>query len=143
MAKACSLSAVLHPHVGYTAHSGICAKTTMGVLLFKPLRSCLIQSSCGCPNLPIPSSCTTLTSPTKCTPLWSKLYLPFRAGQDLFQCVELGRLRRMGKVAGVNQKVCNAGIAVDLVQRSPERRCHIRVGRLVKPDMAVADLYEA
>src|SRR5438067_11340192 len=38
-ASACTLSSVPHPHSGYTDHSGMCAKTTIGVLLFRCLTS--------------------------------------------------------------------------------------------------------
>src|SRR6266851_1856366 len=76
--NACALSSVPQPHSGYTDHSGMCAKTTMGVLLLRRLTSVSSHSSCCVPRLPKPPALrlTTLTSPMKCTPSLSKLCQP-------------------------------------------------------------------
>src|SRR5260370_40923978 len=77
-ASACALSSVPQPHFGYTDHSGICAKTTIGVLDFKCFTSSSSHSSCSCPSVPNPPACRfiTFTSPMKCTPFFSQLYQP-------------------------------------------------------------------
>src|SRR5471030_3055496 len=73
--SACALSSVPQPHSGYTDQSGMCAKTTMGVLLLRRLTSFSSHSSCSLPSLPSPPAfrLTTFTRPMKCTPFLSKL----------------------------------------------------------------------
>src|ERR1700730_16077744 len=77
-ASACALSSVPQPHSGYTDQSGMCAKTTIGVLDFRCLTSSSSHSICSWPREPSPPAFRfiTFTKPTKCTPFLSKLYQP-------------------------------------------------------------------
>src|SRR6266478_5767157 len=76
--NACALSSVPQPHSGYTDHNGMCAKTTIGVLLLRRLTSFSSHSSCSLPRLPNPPAfrLSTFTRPMKCTPFLSKLCQP-------------------------------------------------------------------
>src|SRR6476659_7320890 len=65
-----------------------------------------------------------------------------RALDELLRRVELHRLRRVGDIARVQQKIWCIREPVDLVQRQLESPGHILVGRLVETNMAVADLHE-
>ena len=73
-----ALSSVPHPHSGYTDASGMCANTTIGVLLFSRFTSFSSHSNCSLPSVPSPPAfrSTTFTRPTKWTPPWSKLCQP-------------------------------------------------------------------
>src|SRR5437870_3754021 len=73
-----ALSSVPHPHSGYTDQGGMCANTTIGVLLFSRFTSFSSHSSCSLPSVPSPPAfrSTTFTRPAKWTPPWSKLCQP-------------------------------------------------------------------
>jgi len=53
----------------------------------------------------------------------------------------------MRDITGVQHEVGRAGLGavhgVDLVEGELEGRCDVLVGRLVEPDMTIADLHEA
>ncbi len=49
----------------------------------------------------------------------------------------------MGKIARVQNKVRLAVQPVDLVDGCLKRARNVRIGRLVEPDVAVADLHES
>ena len=61
---------------------------------------------------------------------------------DAVGVVEFGRLGEMGDIAGVNDEGWLDRKRLDLVDRFLERADGVGVGRLVEPDMAVADLQE-
>jgi hypothetical protein len=61
---------------------------------------------------------------------------------DALGVVELGGLRQMGDVAGVDHEGRLHRHRLDLVDRLLERAERVRIGRLVEADMAVADLQE-
>src|SRR5207248_3815675 len=65
-------------HPGFTDESGMCANTTIGVLLFSRFTSFSSHSNCSLPSVPSPPAVrsTTFTRPTKWTPPWSKLCQP-------------------------------------------------------------------
>ena len=67
----------------------------------------------------------------------------FGALDDLLGGVELGRLGRVGDVAGVEQQVVFAGQRVDLVDGQLQCAGDVLICRLVEADVAVADLDEA
>src|SRR5271155_4710100 len=66
-----------------------------------------------------------------------------RALQNLLDAIELLGLREVADVPRVQQKLRRRGQRVDLVDSGFQRRCNIRIRRLVKTHMAVANLYEA
>ena len=59
---------------------------------------------------------------------------------DAVGVVELGRLGEMGDIAGMNDEGWLHAQSLDLVDRFLERAERVGIGRLVEPDMAVADL---
>src|SRR5580658_1252673 len=60
--------------------------------------------------------------------------------QHLIHTVELSGFRLMREVAGVNEKLRLRWKRVDFVDRGLHRTGNVRIGRLVKADVAVADL---
>src|SRR5580704_17679676 len=66
-----------------------------------------------------------------------------RSFQYLVQRIEFTRLRKLAQITGMNDEVRCVGHGVDLVDRRPQSRGEIRIGRLAKTDVAVADLDKA
>ena len=64
-------------------------------------------------------------------------------GQHLLQRVELGRLRQMREITGVQHERGLFWCRLDLRHRRPQRRGDISVRRFVEADMTVADLDES
>ena len=62
--------------------------------------------------------------------------------QHLLQRIELGRLRQMRQVAGVQQERRLLGCGLDLGDRTAQRRGDIGIRWFVEADVAVADLHE-
>ena len=65
-----------------------------------------------------------------------------RTLQYLVQRVELTRLREVTQITGVNDEIGFVGHGVDLVDCGLQSGGDVRVGRFVKSDVAVADLYK-
>ena len=59
---------------------------------------------------------------------------------DAVGVVEFGRLGEMGDIAGMNDEGWLHAKRLDLADRFLERAEGVGIGRLVEPDMAVADL---
>src|ERR1700675_5065073 len=66
-----------------------------------------------------------------------------RSLQCLVQRVEFTRLRELTQITGVNDEIRFVGHRVDLVDCRLQSSGDVRVGRLVKADVAVADLHKA
>ena len=66
-----------------------------------------------------------------------------QALQPLIERVKLRRLRKMAQVARVQYKRRRRLKRIHLGNRRIQRRRHVRIGSLVKPNMAVADLHKA
>src|SRR6266446_4231836 len=63
--------------------------------------------------------------------------------QCLVKRIEFTRLRELTQIAGVNDEIWFVGHRVDLVDRRLQSSGDVRVSRLVKSDVAVADLDKA
>src|SRR6202140_3220124 len=66
-----------------------------------------------------------------------------RSLQCLVQRIEFTRLRELTQIAGVNDEIRFVGHRVDLVDCRLQSGGDVRVGRLVKTDVTVADLDKA
>ena len=70
------------------------------------------------------------------------MHVELRLRDDAVGVVELGHLRQMADVAGVNHERRLYRHRLDPVDRLLQRAARVRIGRLVEADMAVADLQE-
>src|SRR6266403_4211842 len=66
-----------------------------------------------------------------------------RSFQCLVKRIELTRLRELTQIAGVNDEIRFVGHRVDLVDCRLQSGSDVRISRLVKADVAVADLDKA
>ena len=66
-----------------------------------------------------------------------------RSFQYLVERVEFTRLRELTQITGVNDEIRFVGHGIDLVDRRLQSSGDVRIGRLVKTDVTVADLHKA
>src|ERR1017187_3318081 len=64
-------------------------------------------------------------------------------GEHLVQRGEFRGLGHVAEIARVDDELGRLGQRIDLVHGGLQRSHHVRIGRLVEPDMAVADLHES
>src|SRR6202040_130619 len=66
-----------------------------------------------------------------------------RSSQYLVERIEFTWLRKLTQIAGVNNEIRRVGHGIDLVDRRLQGSGDIRIRRLVKTDVTVADLNKA